>query len=152
SPRRSVRAPGRLFVHYNADSCPGAVISTTLSGPYSRSPPMSNFLRLAAVLSCLGVPILGAVFLNAIGLLLPSVQTSAAKKTVFEELKLKEQLRQHQEAFQRSKQVRLQVAEEVIAGRLSVADALEAFRRLQGQRLPNITKQDVLKPLEMSEA
>ena len=68
-----------------------------------------------------------------------------------EQLQLEKQLIQDKEAFQRYTQAKLQVAEEVIAGRLSVAEALEAFRRLEGQRLPNSTKQYVLKRWEMSE-
>jgi hypothetical protein len=51
----------------------------------------------------------------------------------------------------RARQVKLQMAEEVIAGRLSVAEALEAFRRLQGQQFPNSTKEIVMRDREMSE-
>jgi hypothetical protein len=128
------------------------------------------FLRLMAGLSCLGVLILGAVFLYSTGSLWPSVPTGAAPKTVLseerkreeqviavknpvlpEQLQRVEQLRQGEKAIQRFKQAKLQVAEEVIAGHLSLAEALEAFRELEGQRLSNITKQHVLKEWKMSE-
>jgi hypothetical protein len=131
---------------------------------------MGKCLRLAAGLSCLGGLILGAVFLKATGPLWPSVPTGAVHKTVLseerkreeqviavknpvlsEQLQRVEQLRQGEEAIQRYKQVKLQVAEEVSAGHLSLAEALEAFRELEGQRLANLTKQHVLKEWKMSE-
>jgi hypothetical protein len=68
-----------------------------------------------------------------------------------EQFKLEKQLIQDKEAFQRYMQAKLYVAEEVIAGRLSVTEALEAFRRLAGQRLPNSTKQDMLERWKVSE-
>jgi hypothetical protein len=43
------------------------------------------------------------------------------------------------------------VAEEVVAGRCSLAEALEAFRALDGQWLPDRTEQLVLRDLGMSE-
>jgi hypothetical protein len=109
---------------------------------------MRKFLRLIAGLSCLGVLILGAVFLCSTGSHLPS---DAGKKKLLEELQRDEQLIQGRETFQRYKRAKLQVAEEVIAGRLSLAEALEAFRRLAGQHFSNITKQHVLKERRMSE-
>jgi hypothetical protein len=131
---------------------------------------MKVFFQLMTGLSFLTVLILVAVFLNSTGSLLPSAPTGAAQITVLseqlqreeqvieakksvlsEQLQREEQLFQDKETFQRYTQAKLQVAEEVIAGRLSVAEALEAFRRLEGQRLPNSTKQHVLKEWKMSE-
>jgi hypothetical protein len=68
-----------------------------------------------------------------------------------EQFKLEEQLMQDKETLQRYTQAKLHVAEEVIAGQRSVAQALEALRWLAGQLLPNSTKQYVLKRWKMSE-
>ena len=113
---------------------------------------MKVFFQLMTGLSFLTVLILVAVFLNSTGSLLPSAPTGAAQITVLsEQLQREEQLFQDKETFQRYTQAKLHVAEEVIAGQRSVAQALEAFRWLAGQRLPNSTKQYVLKRWKMSE-
>jgi hypothetical protein len=131
---------------------------------------MRMFLQLMAGLSFLVVLILGAILLYSDGPLLSFVQTGAAKKTVLseqlqreeqvieakksvlsEQLQREEELFQAKATFERYKRAKLQVAEEVIAGRLSLAEALEAFRELEGQRLPNITKQDLLRGWKMTE-
>ena len=112
---------------------------------------MGKFLRIAAVILVLG--------LLAVGVMIPDFlrsfrfpgDTKVPLEPMGEILAKQEQVNQGLKAFHRDKRAKLQVAEEVIAGRLSVAEALEAFRRLQGQRLPNIIKQDMLERWKVSE-
>jgi hypothetical protein len=112
---------------------------------------MGKFLRFAAVILVLG--------LLAVGVMIPDFlrsfrfpgDTKVPLEPMGEELERQEQVNQGLKAFHRDKRAKLQVAEEVIAGRLSVAEALEAFRRLQGQQLPIVTKQHMLKQRKMSE-
>jgi hypothetical protein len=68
-----------------------------------------------------------------------------------EEIERAEQLDHGLEALRRCREAKAHVAAEVIAGRCSLAEAIEAFRTLDGQRLPDRIQQFVLKDLEISE-
>jgi hypothetical protein len=94
---------------------------------------MSKFFERVAGLTCLGVLlVLGAVILDSAGPLLPSFQAGADKEPIRpEQLKREEQLAADKATLQRSREAELQVAEELIAGRLSLAEAIEQFRALE---------------------
>jgi hypothetical protein len=103
----------------------------------------------------LGVLALGIIALDPNGSLLSSFWLADKidlPSPMAEILMRQEQVHQLQDAFHRRREAKRQVAEEVIAGRLSLEEALEAFRSLQGERLPqDEPKQDVLRRWKMSE-
>jgi hypothetical protein len=108
---------------------------------------MGKLLRVVALLCFLGILVMGMITL-------PSLWGCSAAKTSLTlnaVLERTEQVDRIEEAAFRRRKIKLQVAEEVIAGRLSVAEALEAFRRLEGQQLPIVTKQLMLKQENVSE-
>src|SRR5262249_37238512 len=83
---------------------------------------MNKYLRVVAGLSCLAVLILGAVALDPDGPLLSAFHGCAAKRaTLLEEIGRKEQLDQTKDAVHRRREVKRQVAAEVLAGRCSLA-------------------------------
>jgi hypothetical protein len=113
---------------------------------------MRKYLRLAAGVSCLGVLILGAVALDPDGPLLSAFQGCTAKRAaLLEELEREGQLDQGKHDFYRHREAKRHVAEEVIARRCSLAEAMEAFRTLEEQRLPDRVKQHALQRQKMSE-
>ena len=92
---------------------------------------MSKFLRLAALVSCLGVLVLGAIALDPDGPLLSSFWgCSAGRPSLAEEIAQRERLDRLQEATLRRLNAIEQIAEEVIARRRSLAEAMEQFRAL----------------------
>ena len=64
---RSVCAPGRLLAHCNADHRPEESLFREALRSLWQEFPMSKLLRLAALLCCLGVLVLGAVALDPYG-------------------------------------------------------------------------------------
>src|SRR5262249_28667691 len=93
--------------------------------------PMKKYLRVAAGLSCLGVLILGAVALDPDGPLLSAFHGCAATRaTLTEEIERKEHLKQWKEAVRRPRESKEHLAQEVIAQRRSLTEAMERFRAL----------------------
>jgi hypothetical protein len=89
---------------------------------------MNTYLRLAAGLSCLSVLVLAAVALDPNDPFLSSFQSCwATRATPAEEI---EHWNQLEEAVRRRREGKLLVAEEVIARRRSLAEAIERFRKL----------------------
>jgi hypothetical protein len=76
---------------------------------------------------------------------------SALHASLVEELERGQEIVQAKDTVERNWQTKLEVAEEVIAGRLSVAEALEQFRTLYRQQFPPVTRQSVMKERKMSE-
>jgi hypothetical protein len=103
----------------------------------------------------LGVLVLGIVALDPNGPLLSSFWLAGNNdlRLLMDEILIRqEQGKQLRDAFDRRREAKRQVAEEVIAGRLNLAEALEAFRSLQSERLLlDEPKEDVLKRWKMSE-
>jgi hypothetical protein len=92
---------------------------------------MTKFLRLAALFSCLGVLVLGAIALNPNGPLLTSFWgCSAGRPSLAEESARRERLDRLDEAEFRRLNAKKQIAEEVIARRRSLAEAMKQFRAL----------------------
>jgi hypothetical protein len=92
---------------------------------------MRKFLRLAALVSCLGVLVLGAIAVAPNGPLLSSFWgCSAGRPSLAEEIAQRERLDRLQEATLRRLNAIEQIAEEVIARRRSLAEAMEQFRAL----------------------
>jgi hypothetical protein len=106
---------------------------------------MSNFIRLAACIPCLGVLALAVLSYK----LLP--ERNAFLPTWPEILSRKEQVNQLEEELDRSWEAKRQVAKEVIAGRRSLAEAIEAFRELEQPWIPARQQEQTLKVLRMSE-
>jgi hypothetical protein len=97
--------------------------------------PMGKLLRLAALLCCLGVLVLGIVALDPNGPLLSSFWgCSAGKISLAEEIERSERIARHKEASLGRLDTRMQIAEEVIARRQSLAEAMEQFRALDQER------------------
>jgi hypothetical protein len=95
---------------------------------------MGKFLRLAAGACCLGVLALGVVsFDPACPLTFPPQWDSAKSPSLAEQLARNEQLKQLHGASFRRLAAKWQIAKEVIAGRCSLAEALEQFRDLDLQ-------------------
>jgi hypothetical protein len=86
---------------------------------------MSKFLRLAAVVLCLGVLALGVVPLTY-----PPRWDSGKGASVAEEVARNGELDQREAAIRRRREAKAQVAKEVIARRQSLAEAIERFRAL----------------------
>jgi hypothetical protein len=99
---------------------------------------MGKFLRLAAGACCLGVLALCAVALDpACPLIFPPRWDSAESPSLAEVIGRDEQLEQRKEAIRRRREAKEQVAEEVIARRQSLAEAIEQFRALDRQWPPS---------------
>jgi hypothetical protein len=95
---------------------------------------MSKYLRLAALFSCLGLLVLGTVALDPNGPLLSSFRGCSARRTsLMEAVEERERLTRFEEATFRRNNTKLQIAEEVIAQRLSLAEAMAQFRALDQQ-------------------
>jgi hypothetical protein len=102
-----------------------------LSGAYRRSFPMSKFLPLAAGLSCVGVLVLSVIALDHP---VPSrfvfLGCTADRISPAEETGRSAQIDRAREAFSRRVQAREQIAEDVIAQRRSLAEAMKLFQDL----------------------
>jgi len=95
---------------------------------------MAKFLRLAAGVLCIGVLALGVVFFDPSCLLtFPSPWDPDRRDSMAETLARGEQLQQLREASYRRFGAKWQIAEEVIAGRRSLAEAMRQFRQLDRQ-------------------
>jgi hypothetical protein len=85
----------------------------------------------------LGVLVLGIVALDPNGPLLSAFQRCVGNRAaLLEELGLQEQLDQGKDALRRRREAKWQVAEEIIARRQSLAEAIEQFRVLDRQGPP----------------
>ena len=92
---------------------------------------MSKLIRLAAAVLCLGVLALGTAALDPACRLLSSFGgCSANRGSVAEHIGRNEELDQWKEAMRHRREVKAHVAAEVIAGRRSLAEAIEQFRAL----------------------
>jgi hypothetical protein len=92
---------------------------------------MTKHLQLAEGLLCLGVLALGVVAFDFSCLRnAPLPGDSGVRPVMADEVARREQLRQREEAEHRRNEAKRRVAEEVIAGRRSLAEALELFREL----------------------
>jgi hypothetical protein len=93
--------------------------------------PMGKFLRVAALLCCLGVLVLGTIALDPNGPLLSSFRGCAGEGTTLgEAIGRQEHLNQTHKALRRHREAKWHIAEEVMAGRLSLVDAMERFHAL----------------------
>jgi hypothetical protein len=103
---------------------------------------MSKLMRLAAVFLCVGVLALGVVFFDpACPLTYPAPWDPIRRDSMAETLARNEQLKQLREASFRRIEAKWQIAKEVIAGRRSLAEALEQFRTLDRQWPENFSFQ-----------
>ena len=92
---------------------------------------MTKHLQLAEGLLCLGVLALGVVAFDFSCLRnAPLPGDSEVRPLLADEVARREQLRQREEAIHRRNEAKRHVAGEVIAGRRSLAEALELFREL----------------------
>jgi hypothetical protein len=92
---------------------------------------MSTYIRSAAGVLCLAVLILGVVAFDLACLRnAPLPGDSGVRPLLADEVARREQLRQREEAAHRRDEAKRHVAGEVIAGRRSLAEALELFREL----------------------
>jgi hypothetical protein len=91
---------------------------------------MNKYLQLAAGLTCLGALVLSAVALDPDGPLLSSfLQGWLATRTApAEEI---ERLKQWEDAMRRRKEAKDQVTEQLIARRISLAEAMKQFRDVE---------------------
>jgi hypothetical protein len=95
---------------------------------------MSKFLRLAAVVLCLGVLVLGVVYLDpACPLTYPAPWNAEIRSSMVDDLARREHLKQLREASLRRVEAKWQIAQEVIVRRRSLAEAMEQFRDLDRQ-------------------
>jgi hypothetical protein len=95
---------------------------------------MTKFIRLAAGMLCVGVLALGAVYFDPSCLLTyPAPWDPGRRDSLAETLARSEELKQLHEASYRRLEAKWQIAEEVIAGRRSLAEAMEQFRELDRQ-------------------
>jgi hypothetical protein len=100
----------------------------------------------------LGVLVLGIVALNPNGPLLSAFLGCVGKRaTLLEEMGLQEQLDQGKDALRRRREAKWQVAEEVIARRRSLAEAIERFRALDRQGPPGRLEAQKIEDFRMSE-
>jgi hypothetical protein len=96
--------------------------------------PMRKLICLAAAVICLGVLALGAVALDLACLLTSPPRWNSDKRgTRAEERTRSGQLAQLEDATRRRMEAKRQVAEEVIARRWSLAEAIAQFRTLDRQ-------------------
>ena len=92
---------------------------------------MSRFLRLAAGVLCVGVLALGVVHFDPACLInFPHGWDPDKRASLAEEVARNEQLDQREAAIRRRREAKRHVAAEVIAGRRSLAEAVEEFREL----------------------
>jgi hypothetical protein len=92
---------------------------------------MGKFLRVAALLCCLCVLVLGTIALNPNGPLLSSFRgCTAGKISLPEALAESERIARFKEASLRRLDTKKHIAEEVIARRQSLAEAMQQFRVL----------------------
>jgi hypothetical protein len=92
---------------------------------------MSKFLRLAALLCCLGVLVLGTIAVGRNGPLLSSFRGRSARKISWAELiEDSERIDRLEEASFRRINTKMHIAEEVIARRQSLAEAMKQFHAL----------------------
>jgi hypothetical protein len=92
---------------------------------------MSKFLRLAAAVLCVGVLALGVVYFDpACMLTFPHRWDPDKRASMAEEIARNEQLDQQEAALRRQRQAKRRVAEEVLARRRSLAEAIAQFREL----------------------
>jgi hypothetical protein len=95
---------------------------------------MTKFIRLAAVVLCVGVLVLSVVYFDpACPLTFPASWDPNRRDSLAEQLARSEQLKQLHEASFRRLEAKWQIAKEVIAGRRSLAEAIEQFRDLDLQ-------------------
>jgi hypothetical protein len=95
---------------------------------------MSKFIRLAIGVLCVGVLALGAIFFDPSCLLIyPTPWDPDRRDSMAETLARSEHLKRLREASYRRLGARWQIAEEVIAGRRSLVEAMEQFRDLDRQ-------------------
>jgi hypothetical protein len=95
---------------------------------------MSKFLRLVAVVLCLGVLALGVVYFDlACPLTYPAPWNAEIRSSMADDLARREQLKQLREASLRRLEAKWQIATEVIARQRSLAEAMEQFRELDRQ-------------------
>ena len=95
---------------------------------------MSKFLRLAAVVLCLGVLVLSVVsFDPACPLTYSAPWDTNRRFSMAEDLARREHLKQLREASLRRLEAKWQIAQEVSAGQRSLAEAMEQFRDLDRQ-------------------
>jgi len=106
---------------------------------------MNKFIRLAACILCL----VGLALAALSHKLLP--EKNASLPTWAEVLGRKEQLKQLEEEQNRYWEAKRQVAKEVIAGRRSLAEAIEEFRKLDEPWLSARDQERILKVFRMSE-
>jgi hypothetical protein len=96
--------------------------------------PMNTFLRLTAVVLCLGVLALGVAIFDLVGRLTSPPQREWIQQvTLTEELARAERLNRLRDASYRRVEAKRQVLKEMIAGRRSLAEAIERFRDLDRQ-------------------
>ena len=99
---------------------------------------MGKFLRVAALLCCLGVLVLGTIALDPNGPVLSSFRGCAGGGTTLgEAIGDQEHLNQKHEALRRRREAKWHMAEEVMAGRLSLEEAMERFHALDQEWLPD---------------
>jgi hypothetical protein len=92
---------------------------------------MSKLIRLAAAVLCVGVLALGVVLFDpACPLTFPPRRDSGKRASMAEEVARKQELDQREAAIRRRREAKAQVAAEMIAGRRSLAEAIEQFRAL----------------------
>jgi hypothetical protein len=111
---------------------------------------MGKFLRATALFSCLGLLLLGTIALDPNGPLLSSFRGCSAGRTSLtlpEALEQSEQIDRFEEASLRRLDTKKRIAEEVIAGQKSLAEAMAQFRALD-QEWPkfgsaSMTRQDL---------
>jgi hypothetical protein len=95
---------------------------------------MTKLLRLTAGVFCIGVLALGVVFFDPSCLLtFPAPWHPGRRDSLAEQLTLREQLKQLHEASFRRLESKWQIAQAVIAGRRSLAEAMGLFRDLDHQ-------------------
>jgi hypothetical protein len=99
---------------------------------------MGKLLRIAALLCCLGVLVLGAVALNPNGPLLSSFWGCTGRKnSLVEAFEESQRIAPIKEASFRRLDTKKQIAEEVIARQRSLVEAMEQFRALD-QEWPEV--------------
>jgi hypothetical protein len=107
---------------------------------------MSKFLRVAALLCCLAVLVLGTIALNPDGPLLSAFRGCAGEGTTLgEAIGRQEHLNQKYDALRRRREAKWHMAEEVMSGRLSLAEAMERFHALDREWPPGRvrTREDI---------
>jgi hypothetical protein len=113
---------------------------------------MRKFLSLATGISCLGLLALAVFVYNPACLPHnPVSQKNAFQPTWAEIFARKAQLDQLEEELNRYWEAKRQVAKEVIAGRRSLAEAIEEFRNLDEPWLSAGHEEQILKGLRMLE-